>query len=140
MLSNAYFLAKFCFDTAENEPAKNLQNFANFANPNPYPDLPRPLPGSPIDSSSGRRHTVGAVAGDPGKLRSFRPAARKTSWGPANSGWQKTHGEDSPGGGGQGATNGVHLNGESVTDQACKEGTVYISFILALQTAHGLKT
>ena len=35
MLSNTYFLAKFCFDTAENEPAKNLQNFAedaNFAN------------------------------------------------------------------------------------------------------------
>ena len=32
MLSNAYFLAKFRFDTAENEPAKNLQNFANFAN------------------------------------------------------------------------------------------------------------
>ena len=32
MLSNAYFLAKFHFDTAENEPAKNLQNFANFAN------------------------------------------------------------------------------------------------------------
>ena len=26
--SNAYFLAKFRFDTAENEPAKNLQNFA----------------------------------------------------------------------------------------------------------------
>ena len=41
MLSNAYFLAKFRFDTAENEPAKNLQsfakfaNFANFANPDP---------------------------------------------------------------------------------------------------------
>ena len=30
--SNAYFLAKFRFDTAENEPAKNLQNFANFPN------------------------------------------------------------------------------------------------------------
>ena len=29
MLSNAYFLAKFRFDTAENEPAKNLQNFPN---------------------------------------------------------------------------------------------------------------
>ena len=29
MLSNAYFLAKFRFDTAENKPAKNLQNFAN---------------------------------------------------------------------------------------------------------------
>ena len=27
MLSSAYFLAKFRFDTAENEPAKNLQNF-----------------------------------------------------------------------------------------------------------------
>ena len=26
MLSNAYFIAKFRFDTAENEPAKNLQN------------------------------------------------------------------------------------------------------------------
>ena len=31
MLSNAYFLAKFRFDTAENEPAKNLQTIANFA-------------------------------------------------------------------------------------------------------------
>ena len=27
MLSNAYFLANIRFDTAENEPAKNLQNF-----------------------------------------------------------------------------------------------------------------
>ena len=42
MLSNAYFLENFRFDAAENEPAKNLQNFAkicpnfaNFANPNP---------------------------------------------------------------------------------------------------------
>ena len=35
MLSNAYFLAKFRFDTAENEPAKKLQKFANFADPNP---------------------------------------------------------------------------------------------------------
>ena len=33
MLSNAYFLAKFRFDTAENEPAKNLQNFAKFSQP-----------------------------------------------------------------------------------------------------------
>ena len=42
MLSNAYFLANFRFDTAENEPANNLQNFAkkianfpNFADPDP---------------------------------------------------------------------------------------------------------
>ena len=32
MLSNAYVLAKFRFDTAENEPAKNVQNFVNFPN------------------------------------------------------------------------------------------------------------
>ena len=31
MLSNAYFLAKFRFDTAENEPAKNLRILQNFA-------------------------------------------------------------------------------------------------------------
>ena len=31
MLSNAYFLAKFRFDPAENEPAKNLQNFVKQA-------------------------------------------------------------------------------------------------------------
>ena len=30
MLSNAYNLAKICFDTAENEPAKNLQNFRTY--------------------------------------------------------------------------------------------------------------
>ena len=32
MLSNAYFLTKFRYDTAENEPAKNLQKFANISN------------------------------------------------------------------------------------------------------------
>ena len=32
MLSNASFLAKFRFGTAENEPATNLQNFAKNAN------------------------------------------------------------------------------------------------------------
>ena len=45
MLSNAYFLAKFRFDTAENEPAKNLQQFAkfaNFADPNPLLLVRRP--------------------------------------------------------------------------------------------------
>ena len=31
MLSNAYLLATFRFDTAENEPAKNLQNFEKFS-------------------------------------------------------------------------------------------------------------
>ena len=45
MLSNAYFLAKIRFDTAESEPAKNLQKFANlnsnFAN---YAITERPPP------------------------------------------------------------------------------------------------
>ena len=49
MLSNAYFLAKFRFDTAENTPAKNLQNnfgkFANFADPNPLTLTLRDPPG-----------------------------------------------------------------------------------------------
>ena len=53
MLSNAYFLAKFRFDTAENELAKNLQifandlMFANFANPNPL-NPPNQLDGTPM--------------------------------------------------------------------------------------------
>ena len=43
MLSNAYFLAKFRFDTAENEPAKNLQILLIFPilltlTPNPVRD------------------------------------------------------------------------------------------------------
>ena len=38
MLSNAYFLAKIRFDTAENEPAKILQKFANN---NYFPNLGR---------------------------------------------------------------------------------------------------
>ena len=36
MLSNAYFLAKFRFDTAENEPVKNSQNFAKIAVYSPF--------------------------------------------------------------------------------------------------------
>ena len=43
MLSNAYFLAKVRFDTAENEPAKNLQKIANFSNPDPPDPNPRTL-------------------------------------------------------------------------------------------------
>ena len=59
MLSNAYFLAKFRFDTAENEPAKklrNLANFPNFANPNPIAPGRSPRPSrepSPSGSWSG---------------------------------------------------------------------------------------
>ena len=41
MLSNAYFLAKIRFDTAENEPAKKLKKIAKFAN---FADLANPIP------------------------------------------------------------------------------------------------
>ena len=54
MLLNAYFLAKFRFDTAENEPAKNLQNLpnvTNFASASPprriHPDAGGRGPGHP---------------------------------------------------------------------------------------------
>ena len=57
MQSNAYFLAKVRFDTAENEPAKNLQNLLIFRilltltpKVSAYPSAPvlrrRPRPGS----------------------------------------------------------------------------------------------
>ena len=52
MLPNAYSLAKFRFDRAENEPAKNLQNFANF------PNLAR-APSAGV----GRRPTRGVLRG-----------------------------------------------------------------------------
>ena len=47
MLSNAYFLAKFRFDTAENEPAKKLQNlnFPKIANFALSPPIPSPRAG-----------------------------------------------------------------------------------------------
>ena len=43
-----YFLAKFRFDKAENEPAKNLQNFANLP-------ILLPLPLSPPSQRAGGR-------------------------------------------------------------------------------------
>ena len=65
MLSNAYFLAKFRFDTAENEPAKNLQKFANFADPNPL--ITSLHAASCVGSSSFSRGAASASSGmDPG--------------------------------------------------------------------------
>ena len=56
MLSNAYFLAKFCFDTAENEPAKNLQNFRKMQ------FFDRPV----ASGGRARRHVPQRSAGPPG--------------------------------------------------------------------------
>ena len=60
MLSNAYFLAKIRFDTAENEPAKKLQKFAIFAKSADPNRLMRPLSATfgtmrPSDRSPRRR-------------------------------------------------------------------------------------
>ena len=60
MLSNAYFLAKFRFDTAENEPAKNLQNLLIF------PILLTLTPNSP------RCEGAGGVAGARARRRGLR--------------------------------------------------------------------
>ena len=46
MLSNAYFLAKFRFDTAENEPAKNLQK--------PFPKSSTLMLAAEVPAPSGR--------------------------------------------------------------------------------------
>ena len=76
MLSNAYFLAKFRFDTAENDPAKNLQNFANFANfadPNPLTD---PIAQVPDRMQPAHPHAVLRLPGrEPRRLRARRRGA-----------------------------------------------------------------
>ena len=65
MLSNAYFLAKFRFGTAKNEPAKNLQNFANFPNlANPGLVVAGDAPGEGCHGAEPRR----AVVRDGGRL------------------------------------------------------------------------
>ena len=61
MLSNAYFLAKIRFDTAENEPAKKMQNFANFPNfANPNPRCAEEPPADLAGTLAGRAPRVGA--------------------------------------------------------------------------------
>ena len=65
MLSNAYFLAKFRFDTAENEPAKNLQNFANF------PDFANPK------ETSRRRSAAQRLSGGRARARARRAMTSK---------------------------------------------------------------
>ena len=80
MLSNAYFLAKFRFDTAENEPAKNLQKiakFANFADPNPLTLTLQVEPTTRTTFQSGSARTcVGLFA-----LLRGRAAMQRVPWG-----------------------------------------------------------
>ena len=95
MLSNAYFLAKFRFDTAENEPAQNLQKFAifvNFANPNsltPKGSLRRPegraatrglrcARGAPRRGGLRLAHRVLESGGPPKKQRAKGSGPRRT--------------------------------------------------------------
>ena len=85
MLSNAYFLAKFRFDTAENEPAKNLQKFVKFQILQNLPILLTPSPRSDgagvfddaeAAGDDGRR-TVPFVAEDSGVDLPLVAAARR---------------------------------------------------------------
>ena len=80
MLSNAHFLAKFCFDTAENEPAKNLQNLQNLLILLTLTLRPPPLrlrdgrgevgPGEGIRPP--REEVLGPAAGSPRNSAKFR--------------------------------------------------------------------
>ena len=75
MLSNAYFLAKIRFDTAENEPVKNLQNFAKFANfaePNPLTPAQTSISNAPASLSA-----LGEVQS--GGPEDFKPTKHQTS-------------------------------------------------------------
>ena len=80
MLSNAYFLAKFRFDTAENEPAKDLQKFAKFANfADPNPLIPNPAGGADHPSADRRVQRYGRRArGDTDLHPSGKSAALAT--------------------------------------------------------------
>ena len=68
MLSNAYFLAKFRFDTAENEPAKNLQNFRKMQEP------PRAAASRRAAPPRARRSGAAPTRPSPGAWRGFAQA------------------------------------------------------------------
>ena len=71
MLSNAYFLAKFRFDTAENEPAKNLQKISKNSKIYQFAHQPVAVAVSRLAAAVGRRGdgAVGAVLPhEPGEL------------------------------------------------------------------------
>ena len=76
MLSNAYFLAKFRFDTAENEPAKNLQKFAKIFQLRMIRSLTDRI------FQPRRALVVGPAARGPGRRRRGRPATRTGCAGP----------------------------------------------------------
>ena len=71
MLSNAYFLAKFRFDTAENEAAKNLQKFAKFC----YADA-EPASEAAVAGQAKRLVLAGAVAVREAGLRAVQRRLR----------------------------------------------------------------
>ena len=77
MLSNAHFLAKFRFGTAENEPAKNLQNFRRR----------RELPQTAEGRGDPREDECGGVPSGPsstGLSLMSQNSATRTSWRPSN--------------------------------------------------------
>ena len=77
MLSNAYFLAKFRFDTAENEPAKNLQNFRKMH----LRKILLPLGAEPGEAGMSRSSALNALnsSGGGGGTQSQRASVGKIS-------------------------------------------------------------
>ena len=68
MLSNAYFLAKFRFDTAENEPGKNLQKICKNLQNLPILLTLTPNP-KPTVSQSRKLEPTGWIGGRPATWR-----------------------------------------------------------------------
>ena len=72
MLSNAYFLAKFRFDTAENEPAKLWQKIEKIAK---LVILPTLLLSAASSRRGGRRTRVASVVGSAARAAAATPAS-----------------------------------------------------------------
>ena len=69
MLSNAYFLAKFRFDIAENEPAKNLAKFAKFCQ---FLQVRQAAAGGERGGGEAARHRGGGRPRDPRRWQRLR--------------------------------------------------------------------
>ena len=72
MLSNAYFIAKFNFDTAENEPAKDFQNLLKTFLSYQLRSAERPAPLRPREVTPQTAACFGTCRGSPSRSRGCR--------------------------------------------------------------------
>ena len=77
MLSNAYFLAKFRFDTAENEPAKKLQDFSRLSIQAEYKFCPASASQTRRTLSYSRKDAPGSCFAAPATVRLPPPLKKR---------------------------------------------------------------